>query len=124
MLDEVRADAHGIPEDEDNEIVFTYIDALRPVTVADFFVEAPIAQPLNITVADLVNDTPEVRANIALEIKEMLRARARPGGIIYGSWISEAISTATGEDHHSGTFANVPPTSVGHIVVPGVITYT
>ena len=124
MLDDVRSTAHGIPESGDIAIVAAHLDGLRPVTVAQCYVVAPTAQPLNLTITDLIGDTPEVRANIATELAEMLRARAVPGGIIYASWIVEAISAATGEDHHDASVANVVPTSAGHIVVPGVITYS
>ncbi len=124
MLDDVRADAHGIPEAEDVALVAAYIDDVRPVTVGDCFVVAPTPQPLNLTITDLFGDSPEVRANIATELTEMLRARAVPGGIIYASWVVEAISAATGEDHHDVSVANVVPASAGHIIVPGTITYS
>ncbi len=124
MLDKVRAEDNGIPDTEDLDLVTAYIDALRPVTVADLYVVAPIAQPLDFTISLLANDTPEVRANIAREIRAMLEARSAPGQTIYASWIREAISAATGEDHHNTAVANVVATSAGHIVVPGTITYS
>lgn len=124
MLDTVRAAAYGVPDVEDLAAVASYLDTVRPVTVAQVYVEAPIAQALDITITDLIGDTPEIRANISTELAEMLRARAVPGGIIYASWIVEAISAATGEDHHDASVSNVVPTSAGHIIVPGVITYS
>lgn len=124
MMDDVRADDHGIPTSGDAAMVAAYIDAVRPVTVADCFVVAPIPQPLDITIADLAGDTPEIRRNIEIEIADMLRARARPGGMVYRSWIAEAISAATGEDHHDATLVNVVPASAGHIVVPGTVTFS
>lgn len=124
MLDNVRAAAHGIPEAEDLAVVAAHIAKVRPVTVAQNFVLGPTPQPLDIEITDLVGDTPEVRANIALEVAEMLRARARPGHTVYASWIVEAISAATGEDHHDASISNVVPLSAGHIVVPGTITYS
>lgn len=124
LMDEVRASANGIPESGDIALVQAYIDARRPVTVAQAFILAPLAHVLNLTIADLANDTPEVRTNIVLEIKEMLRARAKPGAMIYAAWIGEAISAASGEDHHTLSLSNVVPPSAGHIVVPGTITFT
>lgn len=124
MMDDARAAFGGLPQTEDLDLVAAYVDARRPVTVADRFVVAPIAQALNLTITDITSDTPEVRANIALELKEMLRARGRPGGMIYASWIREAISTATGEDHHDISVSNVAPTSAGHLIVLGTVTYT
>lgn len=123
MLDDVRSSGGGLPLTEDLDLVRATIDALRPVTVADFWVLAPTAQALNITIADLSGDTPEIRANIALEIREMLRARAVPGQKIYASWIREAVSAASGEDHHGLTISDVVPASAGHLIVPGTITY-
>lgn len=123
MMDDVRADAHGIPTPADVDLVQAHIDTVRPVTVADFFVVAPIAAPLDVDIDALIGDTPETRANIAIEIADMLVGRARPGGIIYASWISEAISAATGEDHHTASLANVVPASAGHIVVPGSLNF-
>lgn len=124
MLDDVRAAAHGIPESEDIAVVAAHIAKLRPVTVAQNFVLGPTPQPLDIEITDLVGDTPEVRANIAVEVAAMLRARASPGHTVYASWIVEAITAATGEDHHDAAISNVIPLSAGHIVVPGTITYS
>ncbi len=123
MLDTLRASGGGFPLPEDLALVKAAIDKVRPCTVAQIFVVAPIAQPLNLTIGDLVGDTPEVRANIRLELLAMLRARAKPGGMIFASWIREAVSAATGEDHHDLTVANVAPLSFGHIVTLGTITY-
>lgn len=124
MLDEVRAGDGGFPTSGDLALVEAHIDAKRPVTVADRFVVAPIAHALNLTITDLANDTPEVRANIRTELEEMLRLRAAPGHTIYASWIVEAISAATGEDHHDADIANEVPASGGHLIVLGTISYT
>lgn len=116
MLDNVRAGDGGLPQQEDLDLVHTHIDALRPVTVADFWVEAPIAQVHTITVSALNRDTPEVRHNIRLEVAEMLRARAAPGQTISASWIREAVSAATGEDHHDLVVSNLVPTTAGRLI--------
>lgn len=124
MLDDVRAGSGGFPTSGDLALVAAHIDGKRPVTVADRFVVAPIAHTLNLTITDLANDTPEVRANIRTELEEMLRLRAKPGQTIYASWIVEAISAAAGEDHHDAAISNVVPPSGGHLVILGTITYT
>ena len=123
MMDEVRASFNGYPQTEDLDLVAAYIDGLRPVTVADRYVVAPINQALNITISLLTTDTPEVRSNIRTELVEMLRARGAPGQTIYASWIREAISAATGEDHHDITIANQVPSSAGHLITLGTVTY-
>lgn len=124
MMDDAHAEDEGIPESEDVDLVADYIDALRPVTVADFFVVAPIAQPLSFTITLIANDTPETRANVETEIRAMLKQRAAPGQTIYASWIREAISAATGEDYHNTAVGNQVPSTAGHIIVPGTITFS
>ncbi len=123
MMDVVRASTSGIPASGDVALVQAHIDPLRPVSMASLFVVAPIPQVLNLTITGLARDTPETRAAINVEYAAMLNARASPGGIIYASWIREAISIATGEEHHDIVIANVTPATAGHIVVPGAITF-
>ncbi len=123
MMDDLFADTDGIPDAAAVAAVEAYIDTVRPVTVAERYILAPIAQTLDVTVTGLANDTPEVRANIEIELRAMLRARAKPGGTIWGSWITEAIASATGEDHHSGGYSDVPATSSGHIIVLGTVSF-
>lgn len=123
MLDQVRGSGGGFPLSEDLDLVKQYLDALRPVTVADLFVVSPIAQPINLTIADLVGDTPEVRKAVRDELLAMLASRAAPGQMIFASWVREAISAATGEDHHDIAISNVAPVSSGHIITLGSITF-
>ena len=123
MLDTVRAAQQGVPTQADLDLVEAHIDAKRPVTVMDRFVVAPTALPLDITITELGGDTPETRLAIEDELAAMLMARATPGGTIYASWQREAISIATGEDYHKGTFADLVPAGASEIVVPGTVTY-
>jgi len=123
MLDTVRAAQNGVPTAGDIALMETHIDTERPVTVMDRFIVAPVAVPLDLTISELGGDTPETRAAIDVELETMLRFRAQPGGTIYASWIREAISIATGEDYHKGTFADVVPANAGEIIVPGTVTY-
>ena len=116
MMDHVRAAEGGLPKAEDLALVYAHIDGVRPTTVADLFVEAPIPQMETIGIANLNRDTPEVRHNIQLEVQEMLRARAAPGQVIYASWVREAVSAATGEDHHDLVVDNLIPASLGHMI--------
>lgn len=123
MLDEARSANNGIPDDADLALVKAAIDEVRPITVSEFWVVAPIPQPLDLTISGLASDTPAVRLAIDAELAAMLAARASPGSIIYASWIREAISAASGEDHHEIDIDNVVPLTAGHIVVPGTVTY-
>lgn len=123
MADVVRAADDGVPTSGDVDLVAAYLATVRPVTVADLYVLAPVKQVLDVTVTDLSSDTPETRTAVETELAQMLLARAAPGQKIYGSWISEAISSATGEDYHSGGYSDVTPTTGGHIIVLGEVTY-
>ncbi|MEP9378379.1 baseplate J/gp47 family protein [Aquabacter sp. CN5-332] len=118
-----------IPEPGDVAAVQAHIDSLRMIRVDDTVAQAPIADPVNITIADLVTDTPEVRAAIEANVDAMFLARVKPGVTaepftLDRSWIGEAISTAAGEDSHTLV---LPATNLtftgGHLAVRGTVTY-
>jgi uncharacterized phage protein gp47/JayE len=95
LMDALRASDDGWPTPDDIAQVAGYIDTVRPVTVKDCYVVAPIKTFLDITIADLV---PADNANTQAEIEQSLRAmlfeRAAPGATIFASWISYAIMSA------------------------------
>jgi uncharacterized phage protein gp47/JayE len=91
VMDDVRADNHGIPNEDDVLAVEQYITAVRPVAVKDIFVEAPIPQPMSLTITDLVPDTPDVRNEIQDSLTRLLLTAAAPGQTIYSVWKSYAI---------------------------------
>lgn len=118
-----------IPTSGDIAAVQAAIDARRLIRVDDVTVLAPIAEAVNVTITGLANDRPDVRAAIEANIRAVFLDRVRPGiasdpFVLSRSWISEAISTATGEDRHTLT---VPATDLtftnGHIPVLGTVTY-
>jgi uncharacterized phage protein gp47/JayE len=123
MMDELRAGQSGIPQSGDIDAVRAYLDTVRPVAVKDFFVVAPILQPVNFTITSLSTDNAATRAAIAAAVKQMLIERCPPGQTVYRSWVDEAISGAIGEDHHELTFSSTAMQSPGHIPVLGTITY-
>jgi uncharacterized phage protein gp47/JayE len=94
LMDDLRASDDGWPTPTDLQAVAAYIDEMRPVTVKDCYVLAPIKEFLDITIADLVPDTPETQAEIEKSVQDMLRAKASPGQTIYAAWISYAIMNA------------------------------
>lgn len=97
-----RAEGGGsiIPGPADVAAVQAAIDLRRPVC-DDCVVFAPTAVPLNVTIAGLADDTPEVRAAIEVELAAQIQRDAVPGGTIWRSRLIEAVSRATGEQHHS-----------------------
>lgn len=123
MMDTVRGDQAGIPTAADIDLVAAHLAPLRPVT-AEVTVLAPVAVPLDLTIADLDPDTPEVRAAIAAELADLLRRRAAPGATIWRSNLWEAVSIATGEDRHRLVAPAADVThAAGEIAVPGTVTY-
>lgn len=104
MMDDLRADQGGFPTGDDLNTVRAYLDLVRPVTVKDFFVEAPVPEPINFTVKNLNPDTVNTWAALTTSVNNMLRERARPAfslnGVlqpaetIYEAWVSDAISQA------------------------------
>jgi uncharacterized phage protein gp47/JayE len=94
LMDDLRASDDGWPTPEDVQLVHDYINKMRPVTVKDCYVEAPIKQFIDITITDLMPDNDEVKAEIEQSIKNMLFEMAAPGQTIYSAWISYAIMSA------------------------------
>lgn len=123
MMDDLRADLNGIPMQADIQTVTAYIDSVRPVAVKDRFIVAPIPFFYNVTIRQLTQDTPTVRARIESAIKTMERRRLYPGCTLYRSWIDEAISGALGEDHHELDFSTLVMPSPGHIPMLDTISY-
>jgi uncharacterized phage protein gp47/JayE len=123
MMDDLRADNNGFPTGDDVLAVKTYLDEKRPVAVKDSFVEAPIPQPIDIKISNLVTDSPSTHAAIEQQLEDMLYARAYPGATIYRSWVEDAISQAPGVDHYDLDFENTPAKSLGHLAILGTVTY-
>jgi len=94
MMDELRADNEGFPLAEDVQAVSDYINIKRPVAVKDYWVVAPIKQPISCVIADLVPDTADVRAEIEASLRAMLHIAAAPGQTIFSAWKTFAIMSA------------------------------
>jgi uncharacterized phage protein gp47/JayE len=113
--------------------VAAYIDKQRPVAIKDRFVVAPIPEPIDFIITDLVNDSVSIRSSIATAVKEMLREKAapshaingmlQPAQTIYKTWVSDAISQVDGVDHFKLIMDDHPMPSNGHIGVLGTIVY-
>jgi len=95
MMDDLRADNDGFPLEDDVITVATYVNSQRPVAVKDIFVVAPLKQFMDLSIADLVPDTPDVRAEISDSLRRMLLEVAKPGQTIFSVWKSYAIMGAT-----------------------------
>lgn len=115
-------DANLIPDAAEVIAVYNYIEARRPVTV-DLTVLAPVAVPLNFTIAATPN-TATVKAAIEAELKDLIQRESKPNGTIYLSHIREAISLAAGENNYVMSAPNADvTTTVGNMTTFGVITW-
>jgi uncharacterized phage protein gp47/JayE len=124
LMDDLRAADDGWPQPQDITAVADYIDKVRPVTVKDCYVVAPIKQFLDITIANLVPDTPEAQAEIEQSLKDMLFVRAAPGQTIFGAWVSYAIMNAPSvQSFKLVTDADYVMPAPGYMAVLGTILY-
>lgn len=118
---------NGIPLAADVTAVRDYIDSVRPAG-ALVEVGAPSAVAVAITITGLSPDTAAIREAIAAELADLI-AEARVSTLtspytLYRSQIIEAVSIATGEDHHTLTApASDVALTAGQIPVLGAITY-
>src|SRR5215475_232390 len=123
MCDALRPETGGFPTAEDIKVVQTYLDKVRPVAVRDFYVMAPVPEPIDFGLS-LHNDSLALRAQVETSVAAMIDDRAAPahavdgtlvaGTTIMASWVSEAINRVTAdfdltmEDHpmpHNGALA-------------------
>lgn len=112
----------AIPDAAEVLAVQDYIDARRPVT-ADVHVLAPVAVPLDFTIAVTPN-TQAVKDAVAAELADLLLRDAEPGGTIRLSRLHEAISLAEAEEDHvlTSPAADVTHTT-GQLATLGTITW-
>ncbi|MDO4560824.1 MAG: baseplate J/gp47 family protein [bacterium] len=115
-------DSSFIPDSGEVELVQTYIDARRPVT-AHVSVFAPKEKSVNFELI-VSPDTAAVRQALMEEIAAFFVREAEPGGTIYLSRVSEAISSVLTEVHHRIIW---PQNDVGclndEIAIPGTVTF-
>ena len=133
MMDDLRASNAGFPLAGDVAAVRAHLDAVRPVAVKDFFVVAPIPEPIPFTVTSLYPDTAATRAALQATVAAMLRLRAAPahalngvrqdGQTIYEAWVSEAISATPGIEHFRLEMDDHAMPSNGAMAVPGTVTF-
>jgi len=116
------SDVNLIPEPAEIATVQAYIDTRRPVT-AQVNVVAPIAVPLNFTIAVTPNIT-SVRAAVSAELSDLIRREAEPGATLLLSHIREAISIAAGETNYVMTEPVADVThAIGQMAVMGMVAW-
>jgi len=123
MMDDLRAGQEGFPNADDVATVQAYLDTVRPVAVKDFFVVAPIRQPIDFYISKLNPDDSTVKGGIEVSIQQMLKEQAAPGQTIFKAWKSDAVLSAPGViSFDLGGDDDVMP-DVGHLAVLGDIYY-
>ena len=115
-------DAVLIPDAGEVAAVQTHIDAARPVT-ADVTVAAPVAEPIDYTIA-LTPDTTATRAAVTAQLQDLLLSEAEPGGPILLSHIRNAIHDADGVTNYVLTTPSADVTrATGQLATHGEITW-
>ena len=133
MMDDLRSGSGGFPTAEDVSVVRAHIDLKRPVAVRDFYVEAPIPEPISFTISMLKNDTAATRAAISAAVSAMLLGRAAPARAVNGvripaqtihrEWVSAAILGASGVESFTLTMEDHLMPNNGAMARLGMITY-
>jgi uncharacterized phage protein gp47/JayE len=124
LMDDLRASDDGWPTPADVQAVADYIDKMRPVTVKDCYVVAPIKEFIDITIANLEPDTAEVQAEVESAVRAMLFEKAAPGQTIYAAWVSYAIMSAPNiTSFNLVTTADYVMPSLGNMAVLETILY-
>ena len=122
LMDELRADDDGWPTPPDVQRVSDYIDKMRPVTVKDCYVLAPIKEFIEITILDLAPAT--AQGEVEASLRDMLSSMAAPGQTIYAAWVSYAIMSAPSvQSFHLVTTDDHPMPSLGHMAVLGTVLF-
>lgn len=122
MFDEDRA-PYGLPQQSDLDDVAEYIDPLRPVSVRDVYVVAPVPRFITVAIGDLRFNDEGVRASIEANLKKMFLRNAAPGKPMYRSWIGDAVSSALREDHHELIFQTTHMRNAGELPVLQSVIY-
>ncbi len=116
-------DDNPIPNPSAVAAVQAYIDVLRPVTVKDFTVYAPVAQPVNFVIA-LEPDSTAGRVAVTAQLQDLFRREAEPGVTIPLTHFAEAISLAAGEfDHDLTTPSEDVTAGAGYMPTMGTVTW-
>jgi uncharacterized phage protein gp47/JayE len=119
--------SNGIAQQADVDIVQAYIDAVRPAG-AVVAVGTPIAQPIDLTIADLAGNSAATRnaigAELALLFQRLGVSTLTNPITLYKSAIDEAISAGAGETHHTlATPAGNVVIANGRVPTLGTITW-
>jgi len=121
--------ATGVPAAGDVNTMTVVLRRKAPADAA-VTVAAPILDPVNVTITGLSPDSPQIRAAIAQELRQMFYRRAEPGGEAGASftfpiaWLTEAIAAAAPSLVYTLTAPSVAPVAAtGHLSGLGTLTF-
>jgi uncharacterized phage protein gp47/JayE len=123
MMDDSNIDFDGFPTVNDIDTVANYLNTVRPVAVKDFFVEAPIPLPVDMTFTFLNDDTQATRGAITESLLALFKERSAPGQTWYRSWTDEGIAAAAGVIAYDLISDDVVPSAPGYMPVLGDIIF-
>lgn len=138
MMDEAQSANGGFPQGTtgvavgetravaatgDQQRIANYIFPLRPAT-ALVYVAAPIAQPVNVTLANLSPNTDAIKDEIRAALRDMFKRVGSPlGATLFMSDITDAVGSVPGVVSFTLTAPTAPLTSpVGSLFVLGSLT--
>lgn len=128
LMEDAYPENYGIPQPIDIQALQAFLDSVRPAT-ASVVARAPIPFPVDVVVKGISPDTFEVREAAAQEIVANIRRKAKIATpqdtyAVRRSWLWQAVSSATGEGHHTiqspSTDLEVP---IGHLPVVRTVTF-
>lgn len=115
----------GFPDEELLRKVKEHIDSKRPVTVKRIFVLAPAAKAIDIEIANLDPDTPEMKEAIIQSLQQSFDNNAEPGGLVLVSRIHSAIlSTINLVDYKLVSPTENIQCAAGEIAMLGDVTWS
>ena len=130
MVDALRPETGGFPTMDDINVVYAYLDRKRPVAIRDFYVVAPVPEPIDFNLS-LGTDSMLLRQQVQDSVAAMIRERAMcahtvngqlmPGTTILASWVAEAINRVTQD--FDLTMIDHPMPHNGALAVLGTISY-
>lgn len=129
MMDDTYAD--GLPRGSappgysgDLLTTYTHIRELAP-DPAVLYVAGPTPKVIEVTIQGLSPDTPEMRAAVEAQLRDVIRRRAEPNKVFRKGWVAEAIALAAGEDGYDDLVAPAASVACGRreIAVLGAVRY-
>lgn len=123
MMDDLRAANGGFPLPDDCAAVKAYLDTVRPVTVKDLFVEAPIPYPINVRIPYLNVDVMPTHAAIEASLLNQFYALQMPGQTWYRAWTDQGVMAAAGVIAYDLVGSDQVMPSAGYMPVLGDLTF-